>query len=271
MITLSSAELNAWLVSFLWPLARILALLAAAPVLGNTAIPKRVKIGLGVFITLVVAPALGPLPGVEPVSPEGLLILGQQIIIGLAMGFAMRIVFSAVEMAGEIAGLQMGLGFATFFSPQSEGSTLVVGKFLGLLATLVFLSVNGHLLMLSVLAESFTVFPISAEPFSAGGWRILADWGGKIFEAGLGLALPVVTALLIVNLALGILTRAAPQLNIFAVGFPITLMVGMVALMLSLPYFVPVVEQLVADTLQIMMDVARGANRSLSSSSGASP
>lgn len=272
MITLSSAELNAWLVSFLWPLARILALLAAAPVLGNTAIPKRVKIGLGILITLIVAPALGPLPRVEPVSPEGLLILGQQIIIGLAMGFAMRIVFSAVEMAGEIAGLQMGLGFATFFSPRSEGSTLVVGKFLGLLATLVFLSVNGHLLMVSVLAESFTVFPISAEPFSAGGWRILAEWGGKIFEAGLGLALPVVTALLIVNLALGILTRAAPQLNIFAVGFPITLMVGMVALMLSLPYFVPVVERLVGEGLQIMMDVARGASRSLSGgSSGALP
>ncbi|MGH8685729.1 MAG: flagellar biosynthetic protein FliR [Nitrosospira sp.] len=271
MITLSSADLNAWLISFLWPLARILALLAAAPVLGNTAIPTRVKIGLGVFVTLVVAPAIGPLPKVEPVSPEGLLILGQQIIIGLAMGFAMRIVFSAVEMAGEIAGLQMGLGFATFFSPRSDGSTLVVGKFLGLLATLVFLSVNGHLLMLSVLAESFNVFPISAEPFSAGGWKILADWGGKIFEAGLGLALPVVTALLIVNLALGILTRAAPQLNIFAVGFPITLMVGMAALMLSLPYFIPVVEQLIEEGLKTMLEVARGANSNLPGGSTGTP
>ena len=269
MITLSSADLNAWLISFLWPLARILALLAAAPVLGNTAIPTRVKIGLGVFVTLVVAPAIGPLPKIEPVSAEGLLILGQQIIIGLAMGFAMRIVFSAVEMAGEIAGLQMGLGFATFFSPRSDGSTLVVGKFLGLLATLVFLSVNGHLLMLSVLAESFNVFPISAEPFSAGGWKMLADWGSRIFEAGLGLALPVVTALLIVNLALGILTRAAPQLNIFAVGFPITLMVGMAALMLSLPYFIPVVEQLVEEGVKTMLEVARGANNNLSGSTDA--
>ncbi|MDQ3186774.1 MAG: flagellar biosynthetic protein FliR [Pseudomonadota bacterium] len=271
MITLGSADLNAWLVSFLWPLARILALLAAAPVLGNTAIPARVKIGLGVLITLIVAPAIGPLPKVEPISPEGLLILGQQIVIGLAMGFAMRIVFSAVEMAGEIAGLQMGLGFATFFSPRSDGSTLVMGKFLGLLATLAFLSVNGHLLMLSVLAESFNVFPISAQPFSAGGWMILAGWGGKIFEAGLGLALPVVTALLIVNLALGILTRAAPQLNIFAVGFPITLMVGMVALMLSLPYFIPVVEQMVAEGLQTMLDVARAAANLAGNSPGTLP
>ena len=258
MITLTSTDLNTWMTSFLWPLARILALLAAAPLLGNAAIPVRVKVGLGVCLTLIVSPALGPLPKVEPGSLEGLLILGQQIVIGLAMGFAMRIVFSAVEMAGEIAGLQMGLGFATFFSPRSDGSTLVMARFVGLLGTLIFLAVNGHLLMLSVLTESFVVIPISAEPVAAAGWQTLAHWGGRIFEAGLGLALPVVTALLIVNLALGILTRAAPQLNIFAVGFPITLMVGMIALMLSLPYFTPVIEKLITDGMQVMLEIARG-------------
>jgi flagellar biosynthetic protein FliR len=270
MITFSSADLNTWMTSFVWPLARILALLAAAPVLGNAAIPTRVKVGLGVLVTLIVVPAIGPMPKVDPGSFEGLLILCQQIIIGLAMGFTVRIVFSAVEMAGEIAGLQMGLGFATFFSPRSDGSTLVVGRFLGLLATLTFLAMNGHLLMLSVLAESFSVFPISAEPFSAGGWKMLAEWGGKIFEAGLGLALPVVTALLIVNLALGILTRAAPQLNIFAVGFPITLMVGMAALMLSLPYFIPVIERLVTEALETMLEVARAATGHLPEASSSS-
>jgi flagellar biosynthetic protein FliR len=155
--------------------------------------------------------------------------------------------------------LQMGLGFAAFFSPHSEGSTLVVGKFLGLLATLAFLAVNGHLLMLSVLTESFNAFPISAEPFSVTGWKTLADWGSQIFLSGLKLALPVVASLMIVNLGLGILTRAAPQLNIFAVGFPITLMTGMVALMLSLPYFIPVIEQLISEGLQTMLDVAEAA------------
>ena len=131
-------------------------------------------------------PRLGPLPKVEPGSMEGLLILGQQIVIGLAMGFAMRIIFSAVEMAGEIAGLQMGLGFATFFSPRSDGSTLVVAKFVGLLATLIFLAVNGHLLMLSVLAESFSVFPFPRTR-SLSGWQTLAYWGARIFKAGLAL------------------------------------------------------------------------------------
>ncbi|MBA4141892.1 MAG: flagellar biosynthetic protein FliR [Nitrosospira sp.] len=261
MITFSSADLHAWLTAFLWPLTRILALLAMAPVLGNIAIPMRVKIGLGVLITLVVAPAIGPMPRVEPGSVEGLFVLGQQVVIGLAMGLAMRIVFSAVEMAGEIAGLQMGLGFATFFTQHSDGSTLVMGKFLGLFAALTFLSLNGHLLMLSVLAESFYAFPISAEPFSAAGWKNLADWGGKIFLAGLQLSLPVVAALLITNLALGILTRASPQLNVFAVGFPITLMVGMVTLMLSLAYFTPVIERLIAEGLEVMLETAASTRK----------
>src|SRR5687768_15222706 len=263
MITLSSADLQAWLASFVWPLARILALLAVAPVLGNTVVPARVKIGLGVLIALVMAPGAGPLPRVEPASLDGLLVLSQQVVIGLAMGFAMRIVFSAVEMAGEIAGLQMGLGFAALFNGQSDGSTLVVAKFLGLLATLVFLALNGHLMMLSVLAESFDALPIAAEALPTNGWRTLVEWGSTIFMAGLQLALPVVTALLIVNLALGILTRAAPQLNIFAVGFPITLMLGMVALMLSLPYFVPMIEQLIRGALNAMSEIV-GGTRSVS-------
>lgn len=259
MITFSSVDLNTWLTSFLWPLARILALLAAAPVLGNMAVPARVKIGLGALITLIVAPGIGPMPRIEPASLQGLLIVGQQVMIGLAMGFAMRLIFSGIEIAGEVAGLQMGLGFAAFFSPQSDGSTLVVARFLAFLGTLVFLSLNGHLLMLAVLAESFQALPIVAEPLATDGWRTLVDWGAVIFMAGLQLALPVVTALLIVNLALGVLTRAAPQLNIFAVGFPITLMLGMAALMLSLPYFAPVIERLIMDALDTMHNIAGGA------------
>src|SRR5688500_6717055 len=175
MITFSSADLNAWITAFLWPLARTLALMAATPVLGNTATPMRVKIGLGVLITLVVAPAIGPLPNVEPASPEGLLVLSQQIVIGLAMGFAIRIIISAVELAGDRAGLPMGLLFPSLFIPSSAGSTLAVGKFLGMLSTLSFLTLIGHLLFLSVLAESFNSFPIPTETLSALGWKTLAD------------------------------------------------------------------------------------------------
>lgn len=259
MISITSAELNAWLAAFIWPLTRVLAVIASAPVLGDQSLPMRVKIGLAALVTLIVAPTLGPLPQEDPGSAAGLLILAQQLVIGLAIGFAMRIVFVAVEMAGEIAGLQMGLGFASFYDPQNFGYTPVIGKFLGLLTTLVFLSVNGHLMVLAALAESFHAFPVSAEPLSSLSLRTLVEWGGKIFLAGLLLSLPLLAALLIANLALGILTRAAPQLNLFAVGFPVTLSIGLLVLAVSLPYLASPLTRLIDEGLHMMLVVAQQA------------
>ena len=256
MISITTAELNALLAAFLWPLTRVLALVASAPVLGNPSVPLRVRLGLAVMITLIVAPTLGPMPQVEPGSHAGLLILAQQIVIGLALGFAMRVVFVAVEMAGELVGLQMGLGFATFFDPENAGDIPVVGKFLGLVATLFFLTLNGHLQMISLLSQSFSALPISGAALAATGFRSLVSWGGEIFAAGLLLALPLLAALLITNLALGILTRAAPQLNIFTVGFPLTLAIGLLVLGLALPYLAPVLERMIQDGLQMMPHIA---------------
>jgi flagellar biosynthetic protein FliR len=130
----------------------------------------------------------------------------------------------------------MGLGFATFFDPQSQGRSSAVSQFLALLGTMAFLAVNAHLVLLEALAESFVSLPIAAHPFGAGLPWALAQWGGLIFSSGLQLALPIVAALLITNVALGILTRAAPQLNIFGIGFPISLGVGFLTVSLSLPY-----------------------------------
>lgn len=260
MISVTSAQLSAWLGAFIWPFFRILALVGSAPILGNPSIPVRVKVGLAVVLTLVLAPVLGSTPAVEPGSAIGLLILAQQIVIGVAIGFTMRIIFTAVEMAGNIAGMQMGLGFATFFDPQNAAQVPVVGQFLGLLATLLFLALNGHLYMIEVLAHSFEVLPVAPPPFSAAGWRVLAGWGGEIFLAGLLLSMPIMAALLITNLALGIMTRAAPQLNVFSVGFPITLAAGFVVLAMALPYFVPLFDRLLHDALQMAMQVLRLAN-----------
>ena len=238
---------------------RIGALIASSPILGNPAFPRPAKIGLAVAITLVVAPTLGVMPQVDPGSAAGLLILAQQIVIGVAMGLTMQIVFVAVEMAGNLIGLQMGLGFATFFDPVNSAQVPVVAQFLGLLFTLVFLTLNGHLLMIEVLADSFQAFPISAQPPSAQAWKMVADWGGEIFRSGLLLALPMIAALLIANLSIGIMTRAAPQLNIFAVGFPITLAAGFIVLFVTLPYMAPLFEHMTHDSLQMMMQVARVA------------
>jgi flagellar biosynthetic protein FliR len=177
-------------------------------------------------------------------------------VIGVAMGLTIRIIFVAIEMSGELVGLQMGLGFATFFNPQTKGFTPVVGQFLGILAALTFLALDGHLQIIAVLAESFSTLPITGDPLAANGFKLFVDLGSKIFSAGLLLSLPPMAALLMTNLTLGILTRAAPQLNIFAVGFPITLAIGMITLALSLPYFAPVMERLFVEGLQMMLQTS---------------
>jgi flagellar biosynthetic protein FliR len=259
MITVTSAQLDTWLAMFLWPLSRILALISTDPIFGNRAVPVRVKMGIALLLTLLVVPTLGPMPAVQPGSAAGLFILMQQVVIGIAMGLAMRVVFIAVEMAGHMIGLQMGLGFATFFDPQNSAQVPVVAQFLGLFAILVFLAIDGHLMVIATLAESFQVLPIAAQPLSPVAWKHLVDWGAEIFSAGLLLSLPVIAALLITNLALGIMTRAAPQLNIFAVGFPITLMVGFLVLYLSMPFFVPLLERLFHQGLDATTQTLRAA------------
>jgi len=236
VLTLTSIELNTWIAALLWPLSRILGLVAAAPLFGNAAVPISTKVSLGVLLAMIIAPTVPALPAADPMSMAGLLILTQEMLIGLAMGFSIRIVFAAIEMAGEISSLTMGLGFASFFDPQTKGRSSAISQFLTMLATLMFLTVNGHLVLLAALAESFVSLPISASPINGGGFQQLAAWGGEIFRSGVQISLPIVAALLLTNVALGILTRAAPQLNIFGIGFPVTLGVGLLVLAMVLPY-----------------------------------
>ncbi len=254
MISVTSAQLDVWLATLIFPLTRILAMIASSPVLGNKQVPVRVKIGLSVLLAIIIAPTIGEMPQAAVGSPQGLLIMVQQIIIGIAMGFTMRLVFTAVEMAGELAGLQMGLGFASFYDPLNSGYTPIVARWLGMIAALAFLTLNGHLYMLAAMAESFQTLPIG-EALSAGGLYTVAGWGASIFAYALQTSLPIVAALLITNIALGILTRAAPQLNLFAVGFPITLAIGFFMLALSIPYIVPLIDRLVQEGLGTMMGI----------------
>ena len=255
MISISSELLQTWIVSLLWPLTRVLGVIAAAPIFSHTAIPNQVKLGLGITLTLIIVPTLPPLPQFEIFSFQGLLILVQQLIIGLAIGFSMRLVFSAVEMAGQLIGMSMGLGFASFFDPQSQGQSTAVNQFLVLLAMLIFLSLDGHLMIVSAVANSFMTMPIAV---GGGGINPLkiALWGETIFSTGLLLALPAVTALLITNMALGILTRTAPQLNLFGIGFPITLSIGFVVLALSLPGMLRPIENFIEKGVSNMASVA---------------
>ncbi|MBY0237992.1 MAG: flagellar biosynthetic protein FliR [Burkholderiaceae bacterium] len=257
MITLSSADINTWIASLLWPLARILGLITAAPVLGNRSVPTTIKVALGVLLALVIAPTVPKLPAADPMSYAGLLILVQEMLIGVAMGFTMRIVFSAIEMAGEISSLTMGLGFASFFDPNTQGRSSAISQFLALIATMAFISVNAHLVLLSALAESFQTLPISGIPINGSGFKRVADWGARIFSAGLQLSLPMVAALLLVNVALGVLTRAAPQLNLFGIGFPITLGVGFIVIATTLPYLTTPLENLFNQGVEKVRELPR--------------
>jgi flagellar biosynthetic protein FliR len=250
MLTLSSVDLNTWIAALLWPLTRILGLIAAAPVLGNSAVPNSSKILLAVMLATVIGPTVPALPAADPLSLAGLLILAQELLVGLGMGLSMRIVFAAIEMAGEISSLTMGLGFATFFDPQSHGRSSAVGQLLALLTSMAFLAANVHLVLLAALAESFVSLPVSAAPLSGAGFKHLADWGGKIFASGVQISLPIVAALLLTNVALGILTRAAPQLNLFGIGFPITLGVGMLVIATTMPYMEGPLERLFLEGIE---------------------
>ncbi|MBL8469869.1 flagellar biosynthetic protein FliR [Methyloversatilis discipulorum] len=257
MINLSAAQLDLWMAGFLFPLARIMGLIATAPILSNRAIPARIRMGFGAAMTLALIPALPP-SGLVVGSWPGLLALLQQMLIGIALGFSMRVVFTAIDLAGELIGLQMGLGFAMFYDPDNAAQSPVISEFLGLLAMLVFLSINGHLMLLAVIGNSFEWWPVGADLFPANGWMAIARWGSTIFSAGVMLALPVIAALLVVNIALAVLTRAAPTLNLFAIGFPVTLIAGFVMLLLSMPFFAPALQQLFDYGLRTVAQLAMG-------------
>jgi flagellar biosynthetic protein FliR len=239
VFSVTSDQLNLWMVAFLWPFVRMLALISTAPIFSEAAVPRSAKVGLAALLAMVVAPTLGAMPSIPLVSAAGFWILVQQVLIGVAMGFSMKMVFAMVQAAGEYAGLQMGLSFASFFDPTSGGNTMVLARLLNVMAMLIFLASDGHLMLVQTLAESFQALPIADAPLAASGWYLLVLSGGQIFMGGLMLALPLIATLLTLNLAMGILNRVSPQFSIFAVGFPITMLAGMGMLQLLMQYLAP--------------------------------
>jgi flagellar biosynthesis protein FliR len=256
MITITSGQLNAWIMLLVWPLARILALIATAPITSSQQFPIIAKIGLAVLLAVLVAPTLPAPPAVDPGSLSALMLLAREILLGVGMGLAMRVVFAGITMAGDVIGLQMGLGFAQFYDAQTSAQVPVVGQFLELLATLVFLSLNGHLLLIATLIDSFHGAPVDSAKTLTESMLAFAQWGGMIMQSAVLLSLPLIAALLITNSALGVLSRAAPQLNIFAIGFPVTIITGFVVLLLTLPYWIPAFERLFELGLQAMSRTA---------------
>ncbi|GHT86158.1 flagellar biosynthetic protein FliR [Betaproteobacteria bacterium] len=243
MLVITSAQLDAWLAAMIFPLARLLGLLASAPVFSNRATPRRIRLATGVGISLAILPMLPPMPPVVPGSGLGILIMIEQIFIGTAIGMTARLIFATIDLASSVIGMQMGLSFALFFDPNSGGQSSVLADFLSLIATLLFLAVDGHLVLISLLVHSFEWVPVGIS-LRGEGWSHIPRAASAIFSAGFLLALPLLAVLLVTNISMGVLTRASPQLNLFAIGFPITMAAGYFSLGLILSNFGPVITRL---------------------------
>ena len=235
MLTFTEADVLAWVTPILWPFLRVLALFGALPVIAQRGVPMRLRIGLAFLIAVC---AQASIPAIAPIaldSAAGVTAVLQQVLVGVSLGFSVRIVFAAIEFAGEVIGLQMGLNFAAFFNPMTASSDTAVSRFFGVSVAWLFIVTGGHLMLIAAVVQSFTAFPVSAEPFAFLRAVEPHRWGAEIFSLGLWIALPMVAMLLFTNLVLGVISRVAQQMNVFAIGFPITLGVGLIGVMLTLP------------------------------------
>ena len=235
MLTFTEADVLAWLTPLLWPFLRVVALFSALPVLAQRTVPARVRIGLAFFVALCAQASLPPVAPIALDSSAAVLAVLQQVLIGVSLGFAVRIVFAAVEFAGELVGLQMGMNFATFFNPMSGGEQTAVSRFYGVTIAWLFIVINGHLAVIAAVIKSFEAFPVGPQPFAFLSALAPHTWGAEVFSLGLWIALPLIAMLLFVNIVLGIISRVAQQMNVFAIGFPVTLGVGLIGMMLTLP------------------------------------
>lgn len=256
----SAAEITALLGSFLWPFFRVGAMLTAAPVTGAQSVPVRVRLGLALAITAIIAPVLPPAPAVDAFSLPSLMIIAQQILIGAVMGFAFQLVFGAVIAGSQIVATQVGLGFSAMVDPANGQQVAVLGQFYVMVTTLLFLGMNGHLMLIELLVDSFRTLPISPDGLDRDAFYVLASWGSRLFADAVWLSLPAVGSLLVVNVAMGVMTRAAPQLNIFSVGFGITLIVGFIVVSVTLESVVPQFTAMANEGFDLVRFVIRGAD-----------
>lgn len=242
-------EFNQWIQGFILVFLRISAMFLAAPFFSAASVSVRIRVLLAALVSWIILPTINIPNGFELMSAEGLLSIAQQLLLGLSIGFMAQLVFATLILGGQLMAMSMGLGFAISLDPQNGVQTPVISQFYLILGTLIFLSLDIHLILIQFIAESFELMPVIgpvASSLTSSGFdssMTIVSWASHLFSGALLFALPMLAVILIVNLALGIMTRAAPQLNIFAVGFPITLGVGFVFILLTLPSLLPMLNQ----------------------------
>ena len=256
MFEFAAAEVSRWVASYMWVLFRVASLLMTMPVFGTQMLPVRIRLYLAMMIAMLITPMIPPVPAIEAFSLATWLVIGEQILIGAAMGFMLQLLFQIHVLAGQIVAMQMGLGFASMNDPSMGISVAVVAQVFTMLVTLLFLAMDGHLVVIEVLAESFITLPIG-EGLLATDFHTLVLRFSWVMAAALLIGLPAITALLIVNLSFGVMMRAAPQLNIFSIGFPLTLVFGLFILWVVLGDVGAQYTSLATETLEWLREMVR--------------
>lgn len=254
---ISSAQLGAWIGSVMLPFIRIGAFVMALPIYTVQGVPRTVRMIFTAALTLAIVPLVPSTPAVDPMSEHMLTIVAQQLLIGLTMGFILRLVFAAMVNAGQLIAMGMGLGFASMVDPVNGVQVPVVSMFYMIMAVLLYFSMDGHLVTIQVLRESFWILPIDGGMLKSSVFLEIAKWGTWMFSGAVLIALPAVATTMLTNVSFGVLARAAPQLNMFAVGFPIIIMVGFVTMWITLPYVVPDFTALTSQALESIGAILR--------------
>jgi flagellar biosynthetic protein FliR len=258
MITLTTGQLETWLGQVLWPFVRVGSCLMVAPVFSSQAVPARIRIVLAGAIAMILAPMITIPAQLAAFSLEGLVVTAQQVVIGIALGFCLQLVFDGITLGGQLIANSMGLSYAMSVDPIRGVGTTALGELYTLFVTLVFLALDGHLRLIEVLADGFRTLPVGGTGFDAASLWQIVTWGGTLFSGALSIALPGITALLIVNLAFGMVSRAAPSLNLMSVGFPVILVFGLLVLVVSVPQLLSAFERLLGESFMLLQSLSGG-------------
>ncbi|MEE8058213.1 MAG: flagellar biosynthetic protein FliR [Pseudomonadales bacterium] len=258
MLEVDSSIIGGWIGSMMWPFFRIGAFLLSAPIVGTQLVPQRVRIVLAFVLTVILVPHLPPMPVVDAVSIPAFILVAQQLLIGVGLGLILQVLFQLFVVAGQMMAMQMGLGFASMVDPTNGVTVTVLSQFHLMLVTLLFLAMNGHLAMIEVLAESFYALPVGGGFFTSNALWSLVGWGSWMFTSALLMAIPAMACMLIINFSMGVVTRAAPQLNIFAIGFPFMLIVGLGIVWVLTSGYLPIFDRYTRQALDMMAFMVKG-------------
>ena len=233
ILQLDGAEISSWVSRWVWPFTRIAGFFMVMPLFGTRLVTQRIRLLLALFTTAVITPILPPMPIIESIGLATMIIMAQQLLIGIALGFALEVLMQIFILSGQMVAMQTGLGMAQMVDPSNGVNVAVVAQWFLIFVNLLFISLNGHLIAIEILADSFFTIPIGSGGLSGDTLMALAKLAKWMFAAAIVLALPAIASMLVVNIAFGVMARLAPQLNIFAVGFPVTMMLGLIVIWIT--------------------------------------